>query len=59
MFPTLALTQVSTEGHISSSSWYSTTEGPGSSDGVGSLSTSQSDNLRTIPVNVELLSSSH
>ena len=33
------LTQVSTEGHISSTSWYSTTVGPGWSEGIGSLST--------------------
>ncbi len=53
------LTQVSTEGHISSSSWYSATVGPSWSEGVVGLPPSQSDDLRTIPVNVELLSSSH
>ncbi len=51
------LTQVSTEGLISSSSWYSTTVGPGWREGVGSLSMSQSNDLRCPPYTVELLSS--
>ncbi len=52
------LTQVSTEGNLSQCSWYSTIVGPGWSEGVGSLSTSQSDELGYIPYPVELLSSS-
>ena len=55
--PDNPLTQVSTEGHLSQCSWYSTTVGPDWSDGVVCLSTSQSDDLTTIPANVELLSS--
>ncbi len=52
------LTQVSTEGHLYfCTGWYSTTVGPGWSEGVDIISTSQSDELRTIPVNVELMSS--
>ena len=52
------LTQVSTEGHFSSSSWYSTAVGSSWSEGVVSLSTSQSDELGSIPYHVEQISSS-
>ncbi len=42
--------------YLASSSWYSTTVGPGWSEGVVTLSTVQSDEFGSIPVNVELLS---
>ena len=56
------LTQLSTEGHLSSSSGYHTTVSPswskGKSDTWTSNSTSQSDHLGGIPHSVETLSSS-
>ena len=56
------LTNVSTEGHLSSSSWYHTTVGPSWSnpkcDTWFSKSTSQSDHLGGISHSVETLSSS-
>ncbi len=59
MFSVLAsscsLTHVSTEGHFSSSSWYGATVGPGWTQGIVRLSTSQSDELWSIPHKVELL----
>ncbi len=52
------LTQINTEGHLySCTSWYSTTVGPSWSEWVITQSTRQSDDLSSIPDNVELLSS--
>ncbi len=53
-----SLTQVGTEGHVSSSGGYSATVGPNGGERVIALSTSQSDELGSIPIEVELLSSS-
>ncbi len=55
---TSSLTQVGTEGNFSSSSWYGTAVGPGWTQGIVRLSTSQSDQLWSIPHNVELLTNS-
>ena len=50
------LTNVSTESHLSSSSWYHTTVGTSWCKGIESTSTSHSDHLGGIPHSVETLS---
>ncbi len=54
-----SLTQVGTEGRVSSSSGYSATVGSSGRERVVILSTSQSDELGSIPQEVKLLSISY
>ncbi len=55
---THARTQIGTESHLPTSSWYHTAVGPGWGEGVVILPTIQSDELGSIPKNVESISSS-
>ena len=50
------LTQVGTEGHVSSSGGYSATVGPSGGEWVATFSTSQMNQLRSISDKVETLS---